>query len=287
MCGSQANQHKVLGKRLNQAQGLWPKRKLGITASVCKCKVCSLVFANPQPIPNSIETHYGVPPEGYWKPKYFQYDENYFLGEIKRLHTLMHVRTGMKSLDIGAGIGKQMMALHSAGFDAYGLEPSQGFYEAAVNRMKIPADKLKFSSIEEAEYEQEQFDFISFGAVLEHLYDPSAALVKALKWAKKGGIIHIEVPSSSWLTVRLANLFYKLTFSDHVGNLSPMHNPYHLYEFGLESFRLHAQKHGYEIAFYDYYVGDTYLPSIFNRLVIPYMKRTNQGMQLAIWLRKL
>lgn len=286
MCGSPPQKHKVLGKRLNRAQGLWPKGKRGVTTSVCKCKVCNLVFANPQPIPDSIESHYGIPPDGYWKPKYFELNENYFLGEIKRLRTLLDVRTGMQSLDIGAGIGKQMMALQSAGFEAYGLEPSKAFFKAAIEQMKISPDRLTLGSIEDAEYEPERFDFISFGAVLEHLYDPSAALLKALSWAKKGGIIHIEVPSSSWLTGRLANLFYKLTFSGYVGNLSPMHIPYHLFEFGLDSFKLHAQKHNYEIAFHDYYVGDTYLPSIFDRVVTPYMKHTNQGMQLAVWLRK-
>ena len=111
MCGSNTRTHKVLGKRLNKSQGKNPRRKLGITTSVCKCSNCGLIYSNPQPIPFDIQDHYGVPPEKYWKEAYFELDDNYFQGEIVRLNQLMNFESGMKSLDIGAGLGKQMIAL--------------------------------------------------------------------------------------------------------------------------------------------------------------------------------
>ena len=114
--------------------------------------------------------------------------------------------------------------------------------------------------MEEIEYEEDTFDFISFGAVLEHLYDPSCSIQKALNWLKPGGLIHIEVPSSDWLTNRIINAFYKLCLNDYVGNISPMHEPYHLYEFGLKSFEENSRRHNYEIAYHEYYVCKTFLP---------------------------
>lgn len=286
MCGDISDSHKILGKRLNKSQGKKPKGKTGITTTVCKCNNCGLIYSNPQPIPLNIQDHYGVPPEDYWHESYFNFDENYFKGEISQLKKLIDFKDGMKSLDIGAGLGKQMIALENAGFDVFGFEPSQPFYERALSKMNISSDKLKLGMLEEVDYEENSFDFVSFGAVLEHVYDPSESIKKALKWTKPNGLIHIEVPSSEWLTNKVINLFYKLRLSDYVGNISPMHEPYHLYEFGLDSFKLNAKNQDYSIAHYEYYVCDTFLPKILDKIVIPYMKRTNQGMQLCVWLRK-
>jgi hypothetical protein len=69
-------------------------------------------------------------------------------------------------------------------------------------------------------------------------------------------------------------------------NTCPMHVPYHLYEFGLESFRKHGAGAGYSVAFHEYYPCAGYMP---RWLIGPFnsvMKWTNTGMQLAVWLRK-
>ncbi|MBC7749930.1 MAG: class I SAM-dependent methyltransferase [Methylotenera sp.] len=286
MCGSTTDTHKILGKRLNGSQGKNPKNKIGITTTIVKCKNCGLIYSNPQPVPFDIQDHYGVPPESYWKDNYFTITDNYFQGEIEKLKKLLDFRNGMKSLDIGAGLGKQMIALSKSGFETYGFEPSKQFYERAISKMGINPDKLKLGMIEEVEYPENHFDFISFGAVLEHLYDPSDSILKALKWLKPNGIIHIEVPSSDWLIGKIINLYYKLKRTDYVGNLSPMHEPFHLHEFGLSSFLEHSKKYGYELAFYEYYVCLTYMPKVMDLILKPYMKRTNKGMQLCVWLRK-
>ena len=286
MCGSPTDKHKILGKRLNQSQGRNPATKIGITTTVAKCSNCGLVYSNPQPVPFDLQDHYGVPPEDYWVKEYFTLDENYFKGEIERLKKIIDVKDGMKSLDIGAGIGKQMIALQKVGFDAYGFEPSKSFYEKAVEQMGISPDKLKLGMIEDVEYPENYFDFISFGAVLEHLYNPSDSIIKAMKWLKPSGIIHIEIPSSDWLVNKIINFYYRMRGTDYVGNISPMHNPFHLYEFGLKSFIEHAKANKYEIALHEYFVCYTYMPKIIDFIIKPYMKWTNTGMQLCVWLRK-
>ena len=286
MCESTTDTHKVLGKRLNQSQGKRPRNKIGISTTIAKCSNCGLIYSNPQPVPFDLQDHYGVPPEEYWKEHYFKIDDNYFRGEIERVKKLIDFKEGMTALDIGAGLGKAMTALKKAGFDTYGFEPSKQFHERAITKMGINPDKLKLGMVEEVEYPENSFDFISFGAVLEHLYNPSDSILKAMKWLKPNGVIHIEVPSSDWLIGKIINLFYRLNRTDYVGNLSPMHEPFHLHEFGLKSFQEHAKKHGYGLAFYEYYVCLTYMPKITDYVLKPYMKWTNKGMQLCVWLRK-
>jgi 2-polyprenyl-3-methyl-5-hydroxy-6-metoxy-1,4-benzoquinol methylase len=93
----------------------------------------------------------------------------------------------MRALDIGSGIGKCMKSLESAGFEAYGFEPSQPFHERAISKMGISPARLKLGQMENMEYEASTFDFITFGAVFEHLYHPCQSLEKALTWLKKTG----------------------------------------------------------------------------------------------------
>jgi ubiquinone/menaquinone biosynthesis C-methylase UbiE len=286
MCGSSTREHKIIGKRLNTSQGKNPRNKIGITTTIAKCVKCGLIYSNPQPVPVDLQDHYGMPPEKYWNQEYFTVNDHYFKAEIDRLKKLIEFKEGMKSLDIGAGLGKAMISLSKAGFDAYGFEPSRPFYEKAIEKMGVSPDKLKLGSIEEVEYPENYFDFISFGAVLEHLYNPSASIIQAMKWLKPKGIIHIEVPSSAWLVNKIINYYYRIRRTDYAGNISPMHSPFHLYEFGLNSFIEHGKRNNYGIALHEYYVCQTYMPKIVEYIIKPYMRWTNTGMQLCVWLRK-
>lgn len=286
MCHAPSSQFKVMGKRLNKSQGFKPHLLSGITTTVMKCGNCGLIFSNPQPVPNSISDHYNVDPEKYWKEEYFKIDKNYFTGEIEKLRKLMEIKPGMKSLDIGAGLGKQMIALNNAGFDAYGIEPSPSFYEMAINKMGIDSNKLQMKSIEDAEYASNTYDFISFGVVLEHIYNPSNALKKAVEWLKPNGICHIEVPNANWLVAKLLNTQYNLRGKDYVSNISPMHSPFHLHEFTIKAFKENGEINNYKIANHGQYVCRTTLPRFFDPILKSIMSKTRTGMQLHVWLKK-
>ena len=287
MCGDSTKNHIVLGQRLNQSQGIKPKSKTGISVSVMKCRNCELIYSQPQPIPFDIQDHYGIPPEDYWKPEQFKYDSNYFSEEIKTVKKLLPFKAGMTALDIGAGLGKCMISLAYAGFDAYGLEPSIPFYDRALSRMKISPENLKLGMVEEIDYENNSFDFITYGAVFEHLYHPAQSLEKALKWLKPNGIIHIEVPSSKHTIAKLINLYFRLIGTNYVTHISPMHVPFHLYEFGLKSFEELGKKLGFKIEKHYYEVCQiSFVPKIFHPILRKYMELNNTGMQLIVYLRK-
>lgn len=286
MCGDKTDAHIILGQRLNQSQGLNPKRKTGISVSVKKCRNCKLIYASPQPIPFDIQDHYGAP-EDYWKPDYFEWTPKYFEEQIKTVKNILPFEKGMTALDIGAGIGKCMIALNNAGFETYGFEPSEPFYKKALSEMKINPDRLKLGKVEEFDYQEYSFDFITFGAVFEHLYHPANSLEKALKWLKPNGIIHIEVPSSGHFIAKIINLYFKIRGTNYVTNISPMHPPFHLYEFGFESFEELAKKLNYSIENYHYDVCSIqHVPKFLHPFFRNYMKLTNTGMQLTVYLRK-
>jgi len=287
MCNADASTFYVIGKRLNSSQGLNPKKKIGITTTICKCTKCGLVFSNPMPVPKSLDMHYGVPAESYWNDDYFILDDNYFKTQINTFKSIYKNNSFVKALDIGAGIGKCMLSLEKNGISAFGIEPSKPFYDKAISVMNIDENRIINTDIENANFNKEEFDFITFGAVLEHLYNPYKSIEKAMEWLKPNGLIHIEVPYSKWLTGRIINFIYRLRGMDYVANISPMHNPFHLYEFELNSFVKNSKLLNYNIKYHKHMIADTYLPKIMDPLIKPLMRATNTGMQLEVWLKKV
>jgi SAM-dependent methyltransferase len=279
MCGSE--RRKILGRRLNTSQGLRPKQRMGISTTVVKCSDCGLIYADPLPVPESIEQHYGIPPESYWSPGYFNVSPDHFKQELRRIKTI--APDAKTFLDVGCGVGKTISACLSHGLDAHGIEGSLPFYERAAERHN---GRIKYSSLEDAEYADSSFDVISFGVVLEHLYDPSAAIEKALKWLKPEGVIHIEVPDSGYLFSKIFNLYFWLCRTDFVVNISPMHSPFHLYEFTEKSFRMNGDKLGHRIAHVDRYAGGTTLTPTLDKLLEPLMNATKTGSGLVVYLQK-
>jgi SAM-dependent methyltransferase len=274
---------RILGRRLNVHQGLRARRAIGVATTVVRCEECGLIFANPRPIADTLADHYGVAPEDYWRPGYFDGSDDcrYYIDKFRRLWL---GGRAPRVLDIGAGIGKTMAALESQGFDVFGLEPSHEFRERAIANGIAP-DRLRLAAIEDVEYEPQTFDLVSLCAVLEHVNNPAAAIERALSWTRREGLLLVEVPSARWLLGRLLNVAYRAQGLDYVTNLSPMHPPYHLYEFTLDSFARHSGRAGYEIVTHRYLPCDTYLPRGAATVAAKIMAATGTGMELELWLR--
>ena len=287
MCLSNTIYDKVLGQRLNKTQGSRPKNKTGISVSVKKCKNCGLIYSNPQPRPLDIQDHYGIPPEDYWTPDYFDFDKDYFSNEIKIAKKLLFFKKGMNALDIGCGIGKCIKSLEEAGFNASGIEPSESFYKKALSSNTVKEGQIKLGMVEEVDFTK-KFDFITFSAVFEHLYQPAKALERASNWLNKEGIVLITVPSSRHLLAKIINIYYRLKGTNYVTNLSPMHSPFHMYEFDLDSFKLMSKRLGFVVEKHKFEVGYIhFVPKTLQPLIKWYMNKTNTGNQLSIYLRKI
>jgi SAM-dependent methyltransferase len=285
MCGEPTRTAKVLGRRLDRHQGIRPRRRAGVTTSIQRCRACGLVFPNPMPVPATVGQHYDMPPEDYWDHEYLEQEAQETHAQEFRQRWAGNGRSPV-ALDVGAGVGHTMLAYQSAGFETWGIEPSEPFRQRALQR-PIPADRLLGTTIESAELPAHRFDFISMGAVVEHLMDPAGALQRALGWLAPGGLIWISVPSSDWLIGRLLNLSYRLQGADFVTNTSPMHPPFHLYEFTRRSFEAHGQRIGYRVVDSRVFVSNTFMPRGLRGPARRLMAATDTGMVLDVWLSAL
>lgn len=275
------------GMRLDKSQGRNPRSKTGVAVSICRCIQCGLVFANPQPTPRAISDHYSLPPEAYWRSVSFEPPPGYFEQQVKTAQRLLAFRPGMKAIDVGIGLGKAARVMRDANFEVYGLEPSEPFFRKAMEILGTDEERFQHATIEQAKFDDGVFDFVSFGAVLEHLYDPSGALAKAMNWLRPGGVVYAEVPNSNHLVSRILNAYYNLVGTNFVTNTSPMHVPYHLYEFALDSFKKNGERCGYTVVEHTVDVASIYnIPRLFHPLLRSIMSRYETGMQLFVWLRK-
>ncbi|MFZ7114214.1 MAG: class I SAM-dependent methyltransferase [Bacteroidota bacterium] len=270
---------------MDRSQGKNPRLKSGLITSIQKCMNCGLIFANPQPLPLNIQDHYGVDPVEYWNDNYFKPDLNGDKARVEK--AILYGTQGGKILDIGFGLGFGMKAMLDAGLDVVGIEPSEQFCNYAISKTGIPESRIVRSTIEDSIFPNDHFDYVNMGAVLEHLASPSESLKQTLKWVKQGGKIEIEVPNSSWAINKIFNLFYKITLQPFVANISPMHSPFHLYEFDLRSFKLNGVVNHYKVIHHHYFVGPTYLPAVLNPPLRQFMKKTKTGMQLIVVIEKL
>ena len=281
MCGSE--QREILGRRLNTSQGLRPRRKIGISTTIVRCRKCGLIYPDPLPVPQNLADHYSVTPETYFHADQIPETSDHFQWPITRLRQL--APDARSFLDIGAGIGRTMNAVERAGFDAFGIEPGEFFYQRALEN-GVASDRLTLTSIEDADFPASSFDIVSFGVVLEHLQDPSAALAKAITWLKPGGIVHLDVPNAGYLFSKLFNIYFRLIGTDFVVNASPMHIPFHIYEFTERSFVENGLRTGYQVRLLDRYAGVTPIAPKLSSLLAPVMNFTETGLGLILYLQK-
>ena len=282
MCKSR--RARVLGRRLDGHQGLRPRRVRGVTTTIVRCRDCGLIYSSPQPVPETLAQHYERPPENYWRDRQMQSSDagGVPLGQFR---AVWHGDRRPRAVDIGAGLGQTMDRLARAGFEVWGCEPSAQFRDRAIER-GIRPERLQLATVEEAAYEPRSFDLVSFCAVLEHIADPARALERALPWLAPEGVMFIEVPSAGWLIGRLLNLAYRVQRLDYVTNLSPMHAPYHLYEFTIDAFQRHGRRAGYTVASARFLPCETFLPKPFEPTAQRLMATTGTGMQLQVWLAR-
>jgi ubiquinone/menaquinone biosynthesis C-methylase UbiE len=265
ICLASINTSRILGLRLDRSQGLNPRNKTGAAVTIHRCTMCDFVYSNPEPRPASLNDHYNIPVESYWNADQLSTSSDIIGRHYPKTKQLLDFTPGMKALDIGAGVGRGFLALKQAGFDTWAIEPSPSFRAKALEVTGATEDRIGLSSVEEASFPESTFDFVSFGSVFEHLYNPDKALERSMKWVRPGGIWYAEVPSADHLIAKLINAYFRLIGVSFVTNLSPMSSPFHIHEFTKKTFEKYQQRSGtLELCAYEYEVCSIrHFPRIF------------------------
>ena len=169
---------------------------------ILACGSCGLKFVYPQPVDTtglySADYFFGAQ-EGFG---YVDYDADKLAQEpvLRRYLGLIEKRFPSKGslLDVGAATGVFVGLARKRGWNAEGVEIAFAAVEAAQKK-GLPVRQGKLEAVEG----EERYDAISLLDVLEHLPDPSSALVDAFRLLRPGGVLAVNLPDAGSFYARL------------------------------------------------------------------------------------
>jgi 2-polyprenyl-3-methyl-5-hydroxy-6-metoxy-1,4-benzoquinol methylase len=128
-------------------------------------------------------------------------------------YVIRHIENNKKILDVGCGdgtLGKYFIDHNNAKVSGVDISPEA---------IKIAKQRLNFATVCNIEndalpFKQKQFDIIVCADVIEHLYNPLAALKKLKQYLKDDGYMVLSVPNIANISIRWNLLFGRFDYTD-------------------------------------------------------------------------
>lgn len=218
------------------------KRKIKLYSSspysIVKCGGCSLVFVDPLPDKEFLESLY--------QKKYYDFSESQKEGRalqwMSRIKILDRFSTPGKLLDVGCGTGEFLKSARQAGWYVQGTEFSEYSSKKAESAVNIP---VFHGELKDANFSEASFDVITLWHVLEHIPEPAELLQECRRILKDGGIMLVEVPNVDYAlqklkgSIKKGNPYFLLTFENS--------GEPHLYHFSSGHLKKAVEKFGFQV----------------------------------------
>lgn len=235
----------------------------GFVHRIVQCSHCGLVYLNPRPQDEVIKKFY---PEEY--PSYTIRGLRAFsrigLNINKYLKILPYQQNG-KLLDVGCATGSFLDFMkRRKGWDVYGIEmdPKSAHH---VKSLGIPAF---CGAPEEAPFEENFFDVMTFWDVLEHLPYPRKALRKAKQMLEENGVLVMCLPNIHSFGFRLFGHRYLA-----------LDAPRHFFHFSRETLTRLLSEEGFSIRHLSSNMGSHYDIYFFFHSLVYTLRRGERCLQ--------
>ena len=138
--------------------------------------------------------------------KRFKYNSHYWV-----LKFLSAAERPLRILDVGTADGYLGAILKNSGHSLVGVEQDV----AAAEQARPYYDCLHVVDIESFEFPyREEFDFVLFADVLEHVRDPIGVIQRSLPTLKKTGELIISLPNVANIVIRLSLLVGRFDYCE-------------------------------------------------------------------------
>lgn len=235
--------------------GFSHRSHIGVEAQIWSCGECGLIFPDPMPVPiGGLRQHYNVDADDYFA----KHETDERLLNAQKLIADAEIMLGRKGklLDVGVGRGEILLAAREAGWEVFGIEPSDTFASYAE---KFAGATVLRKPIEECDLPEAEFDVVILAAVLEHLYQPDQMIAKLSRALVGGGLMFVDVPNEKGLFFTVGNAYERLRGRDWCLNLAPTFSPFHIFGFGPTSLRKLLSKYGLTPVIWTVYGGTSFV----------------------------
>lgn len=188
--------------------------------TLMKCVDCEFVFTSPRLSDESLAQIYSS--------SYYENATDYASQQVeppsddhlllaRRMRRLLRTTDGrLTSVDVGCGGGRLVEAFSRAGFQACGIEPSEGTVAAAQGAGR----DVRVQDV--SELSDDAFDCVTLMHVLEHVSSPAAFAADLYRITRRGGLCVVEVPNFGSRAARQQGAdWYPLHPSTHLSHFTP------------------------------------------------------------------
>ena len=173
--------------------------------TISKCMQCGFCFQDPMPKEEELQAFYPA--------TYSSYNSNTFISllfkgvfflDARRIFKM--VGPEKKILDIGSGSGNLLLALKglNKNYQLTGLEIDSG----AVKKARKAGLNVKEGFLAADTFQNEKFDLIRMGHVIEHVPDPMKTFRIAHNLLESDGILFGETPNTDCLDFRITRKYW-------------------------------------------------------------------------------
>ncbi|MBN2032443.1 MAG: class I SAM-dependent methyltransferase [Deltaproteobacteria bacterium] len=180
-----------------------------------KCRVCGLVFVNPQLEEFEIKRIYSILYPNKSENKARPLD---VINYSPVLNWAEAYRCEGRFLDVGCFRGYLLSAARHLGWDAFGTEISAA--ACAYGRSELGLN-IFHGQLTEAGYPDNYFDVAVLFDVIEHLSDPILYLYEIFRLLRPGGGLYLFTPNFNSLTCRFFGKDWSVFFPWHQYYFSP------------------------------------------------------------------
>ncbi len=207
-----------------------------------RCSLCEAIFLNPTPNKKELIKYY---PSNYiskgaqidTRNNMIQLLYNTYYGDGSKILRILFlpIKSLLRTLpdkgtilDVGCGNGKFLELARKRGLSVFGVDPY-------IER-DIPSLNIRKVALEETNFKEKVFDYITLNNVLEHVQDPIETLIYCRRLLKNNGKIIVNIPSSS-------SLNYKIFGKNWVS----LDTPRHTFIFSNKTMEIVCKKAGLKI----------------------------------------
>jgi hypothetical protein len=275
LCGSE--RRAWLGRRGGAAHRL----RLGVETDIVRCRSCHAVYQWPTLLPLS------SPYLDFAADEYFashNQEKSIEAGRQLARSAERHLGGRGRLLELGCGRGGLLMGAAAEGWSVRGVEMTAPFAR------KASGVDIEIAPIETCRSLDRTYEVILLAAILEHLYDPIACLMKCRAALSLGGLLFIDVPNECGLWARFGWLYQRLRGRRWAVSLAPTFRPFHVVGFCPRSLRQALVQTGFDVI--EYHSERWDVPQMLSpgeralaSIVMSLGQRLGMGMGLVCWAR--